>query len=354
MPGTCGADLSVETFATAASMPSSALTLLDQADGVFSSRIWWNVVQSHAMPVGSEAAFVAIRSGQVIVALLPMLRTGGRLHSLTTPYSCEYTPLFDVGLAAATRIAAVAAFGRFCRPAGVVRLDAIPAEWDGLAALEAGARRAGLRPIRFNHFGNWHEDVAGVDWAAYLRRRPGALRETIRRRSRRAAELPDARFDMFTEPMEMHRAVEAFESVYRRSWKDVEPYPNFNAALLRAMASEGLLRLGVWSIGADPVAVQFWVVKGGGAIVLKLAHDEAYKAHSPGTVLTALMLRHLLDNEHVGRIDFGRGDDPYKQGWATQRRQRVGLMLAHPWHVSGAATLLRHAAGRLFAGKRRR
>ena len=60
--------------------------------------------------------------------------------------------------------------------------------------------------------------------------------------------------------------------------------------------------------------------------MLKLAHDEAFKAHSPGTVLTALMLRHLLDQEHVARIDFGRGDDAYKQGWAVERRQqRIGV-----------------------------
>ena len=115
---------------------------------------------------------------------------------------------------------------------------------------------------------------------------------------------------------------------------------------MRATATQCLLRLGVWSIGTTPVAVQFWVLKSGHAIVLKLAHDEAYKTHSPGTVLTALMLRHLLDHEHTTRIDFGRGDDAYKQGWATNRQQRIGLLLVNPWTASGAATLLRHAAGR--------
>jgi CelD/BcsL family acetyltransferase involved in cellulose biosynthesis len=81
--------------------------------------------------------------------------------------------------------------------------------------------------------------------------------------------------------------------------------------------------------------------------VLKLAHDEAFKAHSPGTVLTALMLRRLLDQEHVARIDFGRGDDAYKQGWATKRRQRIGVLLVNPWRASGMAALARHALGRV-------
>jgi CelD/BcsL family acetyltransferase involved in cellulose biosynthesis len=115
---------------------------------------------------------------------------------------------------------------------------------------------------------------------------------------------------------------------------------------MRAMAGSGWLRLGVWSAGPVPIAVQLWVVRDGTAIVLKLAHDEAFKAHSPGTVLTALMLRHLLDNEHVARIDFGRGDDSYKQGWAVERRQRIGLLLVNPWRLAGIAALLRHIAGR--------
>jgi CelD/BcsL family acetyltransferase involved in cellulose biosynthesis len=147
----------------------------------------------------------------------------------------------------------------------------------------------------------------------------------------------------------MDLAAEVFESVYRRSWKDTEPHPDFNVALMRAMAERGWLRLGVWSIGTEPVAVQFWVMHGGQAIELKLAHDEAFKAHSPGTVLTALMIRHLLDNEHAARIDLGRGDDAYKKGWAVERRQRIGVLLINPWRPAGLMALLRHASGRIAA-----
>jgi CelD/BcsL family acetyltransferase involved in cellulose biosynthesis len=339
----------VETFDSIAALPPEALTLMDDAAGIFAGRDWWNVVLAHAMPAGAVASFVGIRSGGKIVALLPMLLASGQLGSLTTPYTCLYAPLFVRGLGQPARITAMTAFGGFCRTYGVVRIDALSAEWDGLGDLEAGVRLAGLRTLRFDHFGNWSEDVGGLDWPAYLQGRPGALRETIRRRLRRAEKLAAARFDLFTQPARMDQAAEAFESVYRRSWKDAEPFPTFNAALMRAMAEAGLLRLGVWSIGAEPVAVQFWVVKDGRATVLKLAHDEAFKAHSPGTVLTALMLRHLLDQEHMTAIDFGRGDDAYKQGWAVTRRQRIGLLLVNPWRPAGAAALLRHGAGRIRA-----
>ncbi len=95
------------------------------------------------------------------------------------------------------------------------------------------------------------------------------------------------------------------------------------------------------------MAAQFWIVEDAQATVLKLAHDEAAKSLSPGTVLTALMLQHLLDQEHVGRIDFGRGDDPYKRLWARERRQRIGIVLANPRRPRGLAFLARHALGRV-------
>lgn len=346
MRGTSCADLTVETVPWNA-LPPGARVLLERAEGIFSDAEWWPVVLTHAVPSQAQAMFVIICAAGRIVALVPVLRSAGRIGGLTTPYTCEFIPLFAAGSDQGSRIVAMDAFARFAGGAGVVRLDAIPAEWYGLASLEAGARRAGLVPLRFDHFGNWSEDVTGLGWADYLGARPGALRETIRRRIRRAEKQTDARFDVFTRPAEMDVAEAAFESVYDRSWKDAEPFPAFNVGLMRAMAACGRLRLGVWSLGSQPVAVQLWVVKNGHATVLKLAHDEAFKAHSPGTVLTALMLRHLLDIERVTRIDFGRGDDVYKQGWASERRQRIGILLVSPWRPAGTAVLLRHSAGRL-------
>jgi hypothetical protein len=292
-------------------------------------------VLADATPPGTEPRFVVCRA-ETSTGLFPMLGP----NSFTTPYTCVYTPAI-----AGDARAVCAAFARHCRQHPVTRLDALPEEWTHLPALIQGARDAGLAVRRFGHFGNWHEDMGGLDWNGYLARRPGALRETIRRRLRRAERLPDARFTLTDGQDGLDAAIAAFEAVYAKSWKESEPFPRFNTASMRAAASLGILRLGVWSLAGQPVAVQFWIVEHGQATLLKLAHDEAFKAHSPGTVLTATMLRHLLDNERVASIDFGRGDDPYKRDWATERRQRIGLLLANPWRPAGMLALLRHDLG---------
>jgi hypothetical protein len=272
------------------------------------------------------------------------------LGSLTTPYSCLFAPLLAQGLDTAGTEAALRGFARFCRGDAVTRLDAMAADWIGWPLLTAAARASGLAPLRFAHFGNWHESVGPGGWACYLAQRPGALRETIRRRVRRAEALADAHFTLVRRPAETMAGITAYEAVYARSWKDKEPFPCFTAGLIRACAASGTLRLGLWQIGDVPVAVQLWVVERSRATMVKLAHDEAFKSHSPGTVLTAHMLRHLLDREAVTEIDFGRGDDAYKQGWARERRQRDGVLLANPARPAGAVAILRHALG----GVRRR
>jgi hypothetical protein len=336
-------------FADLDALPAGAGALFAQGAGagLFGSRAWFRTVIDHGMPEGARACFAVWPDPEAPLALFPLRRAAGAsLASLTTPYSCLYAPLLAASLDADGLARAGAAFGRFCRPSGVVRLDALDGDAPALAALLRGVGKAGLAVRRFDHFGNWHEPVGGLSWDAYLEARPGALRETVRRKLRRAERDPAVSITLATTPDETERSIEAFEAAYRRSWKEPEPFPRFNAGLMRETARLGVLRLGVLRIAGEPAAAQLWTVEHGRASVLKLAHDEAFKSHSPGTVLTAWMLRRLLHEERVAEIDFGRGDDPYKRQWASRRRQRIGVLLLNPLHPRGLAALARHEAGR--------
>jgi CelD/BcsL family acetyltransferase involved in cellulose biosynthesis len=136
--------------------------------------------------------------------------------------------------------------------------------------------------------------------------------------------------------------------VYAASWKPPEPYPAFIRRLAVGLADTGALRLALLHLDARPIAAQLWIAWRGTATLYKLAHDTAFAALSPGTVLTMRMLERLLDEERVAELDLGAGDDPYKRLWAAKRRKRIGLVAFDPLTVRGAAAALRHLPGSLL------
>ena len=108
------------------------------------------------------------------------------------------------------------------------------------------------------------------------------------------------------------------------------------------------MRLGVAEIDGQAVAAQFWTVEGGQAFIHKLAHDEAARKHSPGTLLSAMMFAHVIDIDRVSLIDFGTGDDPYKRDWMESARTRYKLEYYRPEAVRSWGNLAKLAARQIM------
>ncbi len=317
---------------------------------LFASRLWYDVTLAHALPAEVEPMLASTDT-----VMLPLLRVGGRLRGLTTDYSLAWRPLIVPDAGAPALREAGRSLGRLLRFGPPVLLDALDPAAPGLEPLLEGLRMARLFPARFTHFGNWYEAFPpDLGWTAYLADRPPALRNTINRKLARAArELCLER--IATPGPALEAGIAAYEDVRARSWKPWEPFPDFDGALMRALAAQRALRLGVLRetrAGNRPVAAQYWALDRGGAggraraLLLKLAHAEESRATSPGTALTAMMIRALIEEDGVRELDFGRGDDPYKRLWVSHRRQRVGYVLADPLHPAGLFALARQVASR--------
>jgi hypothetical protein len=331
-------DLAAECIVGLDDLPPEWATLL--GDHIFDSCRWYRTVCDAGLPLRAEALFVAIKARGHVVALFPMRRDGDTVSSLTTPYTCLWRPLLQSGLTAQELVDVGRAFGRWCREWSTVRLDALDLQDHVWPLLLQGVAQSGIVPLPFDHFGNWSVRTAGIDWSSYIAGRPGQLRETFRRREKQLMKA-GATFRVVTGISELPGAITAYETVYAASWKEPEPFLAFNPVLMKSCAEDGSLRLGLLELDGVVLAAQFWVVEDGKASVLKLAHREDRRAQSPGTVLTGMMIRRLLDEEHVVSLDFGRGDDDYKQAWTDMRRQRQGLILACPWRPTGLAAVVR-------------
>lgn len=344
-----GSAASLGVYATLDALPADARALFaDPSDDLFASGLWFETFIKYALPKACTPRLAVCSVAGKPAALLPLAKTGQAwvpLQSLTNFYSVSFRPLLSAGVPPEL---AGRAIGALCRRAGVVRLDALDADTPGLDEFISGLRRAGLAAFRFDHFGNWFEPVDGHSFAAYLDSRPGALRSTVRRKVRRMAST--SRFAVITAEPELSEGIAQFEEIYRTSWKSPEPFPAFHPELMRRTAENGLLRLGILRLAGRAVAVQLWVLSGERAILLKLAHAETEAALSPGTVLTALMIERLLAEDCVTELDFGCGDDPYKQLWTSRRRQRVGYILADPWAPRGVMEIARSMLSRIRKG----
>ena len=327
-----------------ASLPERARLLF--GEDAFATEAWYGAVCAAAIPAGDRPVFLLLEQAGQPVAIVPLLQAAGGLGSLQTPYTCLWHPLFARDAGDALVRAAGRAFAGYCRGA-VTRLDALDPKASYLRPFLAGARGRGLVALSFAHFGNWYCSVEGIDWPAYLAVRPGKLRQTIRRKTKRFLGSEGGSFDVVVGANGLEDGLKAYSQVYARSWKEPEPFADFVPSLMRACAMDGSLRLGVLRQAGEAIAVQFWIVREGWAAVQKLAHDEARKSLAPGTVLTGLMIRQLLERDGISELDFGRGDDPYKKDWTGLRRQRAGVLLVDPLTPTGLLAIAKHGVGLL-------
>jgi acyl carrier protein len=179
---------------------------------------------------------------------------------------------------------------------------------------------------------NWIAETDEHPFSSYWTARPSRLRNTVERKRKRA-QLDIRILDRFDA-----QSWSDYEAVYRASWKPAEGSPAFLRAFAEQSGRWGSLRLGLGYVGGRPVAAQLWTVDRDIATIHKLAHDEAAKAESPGTVLTAAMFEHVIDRDRPMIVDFGTGDDAYKRldGLEARPVQARLLQSAHAgWDCGG-------------------
>jgi hypothetical protein len=358
--------MTLRIYANLDALPSDVVRLFDDAarDDVFASRAWFNVLAATALPAGETPLVAVLDDAQGALAAIALARRaqaerlpGAReIASLANFYTCHFAPVLRAGADrrdTAQRLAQALAAG--LKPCDLFDLHSLAADDAATAGLASGLRAGGLATQAYFHFGNWHERVAGDSFETYMARRPAALRNTILRKRRKLERDTTFALQILATPAEIAGGIAAYEQVYAASWKTAEPYPDFAARLLRDLGATGQARLGLALVDGTPVAAQIWLFSAARATIFKLAHDERHAASSAGSILTAHLMQHAIDEMHVPEIDFGRGDDDYKKSWLAARREYRGLIACSLRTPRGLAAALRHVLlARLRSGALRR
>lgn len=293
--------------------------------------------------------FYTLEIGDAVRAVVPMraakIWLGWRLTALSNFYTTLYEPMLDTGVKAVELTSLFRALRREFPGLASVTFGPMDRTSHGYLSIRAALHMKRWFSFEYFSFGNWFHPVSG-SWASYLATRDGRLRNTIKRLGKKFAD-DGGSLQLIAKEDEVAAGIAAYEAVYAVSWKQPEPYPAFMPGLLQICARNGSLRLGVAWLDGKPVAAQAWIVAHGRAEIYKMAYDEQFKQYSPGTLVTAMLMAHVMDVDRVGEIDYLSGDDAYKKNWMTRRRERWGIIAYNPRTIRGLLGLAREVAGKL-------
>jgi len=313
------------------------------------SLTWFELLEKHvyATDPGVRYYFTSEKTAPQVILPLRFTRKGPvkTIHALSNYYSALYTPLVsDEGdLLDLQKLLAAAV--RDHPGAHVINFSPMDPESTAYKALFNALKAIDWIPFRLFCFGNWYLRVNG-SWEDYLKKRSANHRSTIRRRSKRfAAE--GGTLEIVTTLDETEQCIADYNDVYSASWKKPEPHSDFVPSLIRQLASMGMLRLGFARIKGRTIAAQLWIVDQQKASIYKVAYREDSASYAPGTVLTAHLMRHVIEHDRVNEVDFLIGDDAYKRTWMSDRRERWGIVAYNPATPVGLALLIKEALGRL-------
>jgi hypothetical protein len=259
--------------------------------------------------------------------------------SLSNWYSMAFRPIFGGGEDEAQRLTILRALAsRMAKSRGItpiLELSPVPVA-DGTSDLIKQAfQKGGWTCLRHQSSTSWTAQVDGKSFDEYWAARPGQLRSTFSRKSKKSDIQTEilTRFDA--------SAWAEYESVYTDSWKVPEGSGKFLRETAEFEAAAGCLRLGIARIDGEAVAAQFWTVEVGVAYIHKLAHREEYKELSPGTILSVALFRHVIDQDKVNIIDFGTGNDTYKADWMDRSDPLHTVRLYKRWSLRGQVGAIR-------------
>jgi CelD/BcsL family acetyltransferase involved in cellulose biosynthesis len=215
----------------------------------------------------------------------------------------------------------------------------VPCPWDvvdlrrlrcGDPAADALAAAFGAREIAEGWTLNVdREDVCpvvtlptGADMDGYLATLDKKQRHEIRRKIRRAQAVGEVRLDDAVHPLD---DVEAFIDLHQKKWGGNGLFPETpggaqSRVLFRRLfelhGDDGPLRLTFLSIGGRRIGAGIHFETPEAFLFYNMGIDPDARDLSPGVLLIAAMIERAL-KAGVRRLDFLRGDEPYKYDWGA-------------------------------------
>jgi hypothetical protein len=359
--------MNLRVFTTLDSLPSIYLDLLNDTgrDNFYFSLPWYRALTGTTGEADDTLLILGVESGDrqpVARGLMVARRQIGKASAYRTRELSLFQNVYTMIAGPAVRVdegdkagvidALVQEMTGSPTATDIIHLGGMDPGSENFPLLESALRKAGWWVAQTPGFINWFELTTDLTWENYLASLPGKMRTLLRRRERRLEKAGDITW-LFSDGGEnLDKLLSDYAIVHESSWKPPEGSPDFTEAFVRACATSGVLRMGLLYLNGTPAAAQIWTVSNGGATIYKLSYGKQFREYSVGSILTARMMRRILEIDRPAIIDFGNGDDPYKKDWLRHKRVRMNLIAFNPKSarglLAGARFFLRRLIGKLI------
>jgi CelD/BcsL family acetyltransferase involved in cellulose biosynthesis len=162
----------------------------------------------------------------------------------------------------------------------------------------------------------------GMDYEGYLGTLGGKERHEIRRKVRRAEAAGEVRLESSARPID---DLEAFVELHQKRWGDDGLFPpteggaasrRFFAELFEDCAPSGIVDLSFLTVGGRRIAAGVTFDDGVAVYYYNAGVEPDARELSPGVVMVARYIQRAIELGRT-RLDFLRGDEPYKYEWGA-------------------------------------
>ncbi|HSD25236.1 MAG TPA: GNAT family N-acetyltransferase [Solirubrobacterales bacterium] len=290
---------------------------------------------------------LVIRRGGRLVGVMPLSRRAGVLGSPTN----WHTPLY--GPVAADQEALRAILGGILsqRPR---RIDLSFLDGGGSVARELRELSGSHHCVERRMMQSPYLPIEG-DWETYWQGVSGKLRQTVRRCSRRLAEIGEISLQIESGAERLDDLLAEGLRVEASNWKGrsgtaIASDPRtvrFYTELARWAAAQGVLRFAFLRVGGRALAFHFALESKNKYYLLKPGYNEEFKKAGPGTVLTQKMVERSF-SLGLDSYEFLGADDEHKMRWTSEVRPRVRIQAFAP-SPAGAVDRVIQTHGRALA-----
>lgn len=299
----------------------------------------WFRLWLHHFLNGNELCVVFLHEGHNLACIAPFLRKRERFKGINVRkielVGNVYSPfryfLFDQ-LGNEQRVAYLSIILKFLAKSysqwDFIDFSAIPGENRSFDVLKEAINKAGVSCSEYFSFGDWYLDDIACSGDEYIAALPKKIRKDVPYCRRRLQKMGNLEFKLIRNQGSIDDYMELYYWVYSKSWQRREGVgPTFHRDLAKLAAKNGWLRLGFLFLDGTPISAQFWMTCSNNSFILKTVYNQDYRKYSPGKILTAEMMKYVIDIDKVKTVDYVQGDEPYKKDWTPKRRKRKGLLV---------------------------